>query len=487
MSTPDSSRDEQLIEQGLGTLLQVFADAKQAWELEEIVRDLIPPDFMASPLGEQFAGSIIDRLSQMPSGVSALHVMGQVATPLAALKARNAVERIVEGGGPQPSALARRTGGLRPVQVWRLDAGDGGEAFLIQCRRTGAKRVQVVAITTIESDGRPILIEGSFSEPLDEADVRDLLHSFDARGQRARALSLPEAGAALLKLAMNNIAVGRGPTPDLFPVLVAVLPHVDVVDWEGLVTALGQLPLAQFNEDDDEWNDDEWEGAEVIDDLPPLSDADAARIERDVEQLTKRFDAWIATRETDVELRQTASFVAQLGFEFRAWYRDEQVWTPAMVREFYLAHIPRKASIDDEDIAGVPRALGHLVAFLTEIGQVSADVAVQIDEMVTANESRFVAAMSDASNFGMAKTMGRLMEADGVDITDREALETWMADFNALPIERRKELLPDSALPGTRPPSPSAPPPGQKWPDRDASRRKRSATRNARKKNRRRG
>ena len=483
MPGSNPTRDEQLLEQGLTAVMEVFASAKQAWELEEIVRDLIPPDFMATPLGGELADTIVEQLSRMPVGVSALHVMGLVATPLAALKARSAVERIVDGGGPQPSALARRCGGLRPVQVWRMEAGDGGEAFLIQCRRQGAKRVQVVAITTIESDGLPILIEGSFSEPLDEAAVGDLVHSFDLRGQRPHPLTLQEAGAALLGLAMNNITVGRGPTPDLFPVLIAVLPYVELDEWEGLVTALGQLPLAEFNEDDD----DEWDEADVADE-PPLTDAESTRIEREIEDLTRRFDEWIAPRETDVELRHTASFVAQLGFEYRAWYCNEVPWTPEMVGDFFLAHIPRKASIDAEDIAGVPAALHHLITFLNDIGQVPARTAALMSELVTASEASFVEAMSDSSNFGMAKTMGRLMEADGVDVTDREALERWMADFNSLPVEQRKELLPDSVLPGaSRPAPPPAPPPGQKWPDREAPRRKRTAARSARKKNRRRG
>ena len=97
-----------LIDQGLAEFLDWFGQTKRVWQLEEMVRDLIPPDVGASEAGDDFVDAIITRLATTPVGVSALHVMGKVAVPLVALRARSTVERIIEQGGPKPSSLARR-------------------------------------------------------------------------------------------------------------------------------------------------------------------------------------------------------------------------------------------------------------------------------------------------------------------------------------------------------------------------------------------
>jgi hypothetical protein len=87
---------------------------------------------------------------------------------------------------------------------------------------------------------------------------------------------------------------------------------------------------------------------------------------------------------------------------------------------------------------------------------------------ITALTPDYVEAMGDSSQFGMAKTLFGAAAAQGVDLGDEEALQAWMADFNARPVEERRRLLPGSAL-GLRPPArPQLPPVAQ--PDEDAVR-----------------
>lgn len=254
-----------LVDRGLAEFLDWFDQTKRVWQLEEMVRDLIPPDVGASPAGDDFVDAIVTRLAATPAGVSALHVMGIVAVPFVALRARGAVERVIEEGGPKPSSLARRCGGLRPVQAWRMTAQEGDGASLLLCRRAGSTRVQVAFVATMDLGDGPILTEGSLSDPLPEADARSLVEVFEVQGLRSQEVAVTEVAADIVNLARHNIATDRGPTAELLLVLVALLPHLDVPGWDGLVTALTLLPLAEVADDHDAWDDDDLDEIEGID------------------------------------------------------------------------------------------------------------------------------------------------------------------------------------------------------------------------------
>ena len=204
-----------LIDQGLAEFLDWFGQTKRVWQLEEMVRDLIPPDVGASEAGDDFVDAIITRLATTPVGVSALHVMGKVAVPLVALRARSTVERIIEQGGPKPSSLARRCGGLVPVQAWRMAAQQGDAAFLLVCARAGSTRVQVAFVATMDLGDGPILTEGSLTDPLPEADARSLVEVFEVQGLRSQEVAVTQVAADIVNLAKHNIATDRGPTAEL--------------------------------------------------------------------------------------------------------------------------------------------------------------------------------------------------------------------------------------------------------------------------------
>src|SRR5256885_16308181 len=70
--------------------------------------------------------------------------------------------------------------------------------------------------------------------------------------------------------------------------------------------------------------------------------------------------------------------------------------------------------------------------------------------------------MGDPSKFGMAKSLFTSAAADGVDLTDPEAAEEWIAGFNARPEEERRRGLPGPAVPARlgRPAPPPLAPPG---------------------------
>lgn len=55
--------------------------------------------------------------------------------------------------------------------------------------------------------------------------------------------------------------------------------------------------------------------------------------------------------------------------------------------------------------------------------------------------AKFPAAMADESVWRMAKRVFMAMLADGVDLDDDDAVDSWAATFNAAPVERRRAVL----------------------------------------------
>lgn len=51
--------------------------------------------------------------------------------------------------------------------------------------------------------------------------------------------------------------------------------------------------------------------------------------------------------------------------------------------------------------------------------------------------------MTDGSSFGPAKAITIAMLADGVDLLDEDAVQSWIEAFNARPFEERDEFLRD--------------------------------------------
>ncbi|MGH2528683.1 MAG: hypothetical protein ACRDH0_04995 [Actinomycetota bacterium] len=62
----------------------------------------------------------------------------------------------------------------------------------------------------------------------------------------------------------------------------------------------------------------------------------------------------------------------------------------------------------------------------------------------------FGRAVTDPGSFGPAKAIANAMLAWGVDLTDRGAVDAWIAEFNARPDEERDLLLGTFPLPGDR-------------------------------------
>lgn len=125
-------------------------------------------------------------------------------------------------------------------------------------------------------------------------------------------------------------------------------------------------------------------------------------------------------------------------------------WSPIVVELFMLDYLPRKAFLTAGEIRALPEVLGGWVRFaLTKRGLEERWIA-ETEEAVEEFAPEFRRAVTDPGSFGPAKAMANAMLASGVDLTDRRAVDAWIAEFNARPDEERDQLLGAFPMPDDR-------------------------------------
>lgn len=151
---------------------------------------------------------------------------------------------------------------------------------------------------------------------------------------------------------------------------------------------------------------------------------------------------------------------AGLALDWKWSYGDGDLgrWRIGDVGEFLLEWCPRKLSASPADSVSIPGALAAFVTFLDADGLLASgsSPAAALVDAAASLAGEFVAAMGDASNFGLAKSLFSAAGADGVDLSDPDRLQEWITEFNAGPEEERRRIIPDTAL--ARPTRPALPP-----------------------------
>jgi hypothetical protein len=123
---------------------------------------------------------------------------------------------------------------------------------------------------------------------------------------------------------------------------------------------------------------------------------------------------------------------------------DPLRWSPTVVEMFLLDFLPRKAALDARQIGAILDVLRRWVAFCLERRGLERRWIEETQAMVDELAPAFRRAVTDPSSFGPAKAMASAMLADGVDLTDPEAVQAWIEAFNARPFEERDAFLPGS-------------------------------------------
>lgn len=139
--------------------------------------------------------------------------------------------------------------------------------------------------------------------------------------------------------------------------------------------------------------------------------------------------------------------LARVGIDFAADVNGDPLrWSPIVV-EIYLADwLPRKVSLSDEDIVALPEVLRAWLRFVGEQRGYDDSLTGEMLAAVDEHELGFAEAMADPALFGPAKSIARLMVADGVDLSEPDAVTAWIDAFNARPLDEREKRIGDPFL-----------------------------------------
>lgn len=129
---------------------------------------------------------------------------------------------------------------------------------------------------------------------------------------------------------------------------------------------------------------------------------------------------------------------------------DLSVWSAADVEQILLELMPRKSSMDAGDIAQVVPTAAAFLRWLTATARVAGDLEA-VAAFVEGLAGRFVEAMHDPANWGMAKTLVTGTGLTSDQLGDPAALQAAMDRFNAMPFADRDRMLGPSTQPGLPP------------------------------------
>jgi len=105
---------------------------------------------------------------------------------------------------------------------------------------------------------------------------------------------------------------------------------------------------------------------------------------------------------------------------------------PGDLDELLLHVYPRAVTaLRPDDVADVIPTVRELLVFLGDTGRVPAKRVKQLDRAVDRIEPRFVDAMMDPDRWGPARAITQAMAADGVDLSDEDAVLGWVERHNA--------------------------------------------------------
>jgi len=120
---------------------------------------------------------------------------------------------------------------------------------------------------------------------------------------------------------------------------------------------------------------------------------------------------------------------------------DPLRWSPTVVELFMLDYLPRKANLGKSEITALPRVLTAWVRFCLAKRGLDERFIVETEKAVADFTQEFRKSMADPTTFGPAKAMFQALQADGVDITDQDAVDAWVKAFDARPDEERFRIL----------------------------------------------
>jgi hypothetical protein len=148
-------------------------------------------------------------------------------------------------------------------------------------------------------------------------------------------------------------------------------------------------------------------------------------------------------------LRMLASYFVDFACDHGAG--DPLRWSPIAVELILTDWFPRKVALEEAAAAAVPDALRRFARYAGRLKDLPEASVAETVTAVGKYESDYLAAMTDTSAYGPAKSIFAAMRAEAVDISNPAAVSAWMDSFNARPFDERDRIIGD--LPGFDRPS----------------------------------
>jgi hypothetical protein len=156
--------------------------------------------------------------------------------------------------------------------------------------------------------------------------------------------------------------------------------------------------------------------------------------------LKRRFAAWRTDKGIDVEVD-----APEAPIHYKWGYLDGHLtrWTRDDLDEVYLELYPAKVIVGEDEVAEVLTEARAFMTFLADTGLLASgsETAAVLLEHLDQIEGRFLSNMADASRYSFGKRLWMAAAAEGVHPDDPEAVDAFMANFNARPRAEREALL----------------------------------------------
>jgi hypothetical protein len=157
-------------------------------------------------------------------------------------------------------------------------------------------------------------------------------------------------------------------------------------------------------------------------------------------EIKERFAAWCTDTDADVEPDAPEGPI-----HYKWSFLDGRLthWTRNDLAEIYVEIYPAKVMVDEDEFGDVMAEARAFLTFLAETDLLDAD-SEPIDVLLghlEVIEPHFRRNMADPSLFSFGKHLWTTATAEGVRLDDPDAVEAFMADFNARPRAEREAVL----------------------------------------------
>lgn len=147
--------------------------------------------------------------------------------------------------------------------------------------------------------------------------------------------------------------------------------------------------------------------------------------------------AFLAGRDDTGE--ESTQYAVEIFLDYGVNYlhRDPLAWGPMDVMLFLLDYVPRKVVLEPADRDALPPRLVDWVRFALSERGTDPRWHEPVVAAVHEHTDEFFAAYADESNWGPARQLADWLSQQGVDLTDREAVDDAVGQWNATGLARR--------------------------------------------------